>query len=554
MPTLYLLQGSDKGHSFDINNTPVLLGRNSPDVPLTDNTVSRRHAELIRKKNGTWVIRDLNSANGTYVNGIKLSGFIELKPGDQIRCGATLIVFGNIPSGIMGEPGGLHIDENGNLVESSIMATVPTMDDSVIIAGPETSNAIGNLRLLYELSTAISTIFDRPQMLNKVMDIIFDNLPADRGFILLAEDNADKIDSKNLKPIVVRYRDKEQELKITVSHTIVEHAISNKEGVVCTNAMRDPRFASGESVQHYGIRSALCAPITVRNEIKGVIYVDTTMATHTYANEQLQLLTAIGYQTGMALEHARLYETGIQAERLAAAGETVAYISHGIKNILQSLQGAADMVEMGLKRNKVDLAQKGWGILQRNLTRVQNLVLNMLAFSKARQPHRTMVQLNRMITELIEMLSQQAQEKNVGLFTDLDDQLPAIAVDPDGIEQILLNLVLNALDAVESKTGAITIKTSFDAQAHLVVIGIHDNGKGIAPDQLKFIFHAFHSDKGQGGTGLGLAVVKKIAEEHSGRVLVESQPNEGTTFTILLPSDAEVTDSSMTAGPGGTRY
>ncbi|MCF7957480.1 MAG: FHA domain-containing protein [Phycisphaerae bacterium] len=548
MPTLYVSQGSDKGRTFEFHDSPAIIGRNSLDIPITDNTVSRRHSELVKKHNEIWMIRDLNSANGTYVNGVKLSSFLELKQGDQIRCGGSLIVFGGVrSSGIPGELGGLRIDSEGNLIESSIMTTVPTMDDSVIIAGPETSNAVGNLRILYELSTAISSIFDHRQLLEKVMDIIFDNLPSDRGFVLIREN-----ETAELEPVVVRYRNKEKSSEeLTVSHTIVEHAIRNNEGVICSNAMRDPRFSKGGSVQNYGIRSALCVPITARNNTIGVIYVDTTVATHTYASEQLRLLTAIGFQTGLALENARLYQAGVKAERLAAAGETIAYISHGIKNILQSLQSAADMVEMGLNDNtKLPIAKKGWSILQRNLTKVQNLVLNMLAFSKNRRPNREMTQLNHLIIEIFDMLGGQADEKQIGLFSDLDDQLPAIAIDPNGIQQVILNLVLNAMEVVKAQEGVITIKTAYDSEAQEVLLAVTDNGPGIKPDQLTKIFKAFHSSKGHGGTGLGLAVVKKIVEEHAGKVTVESTFGEGTTFIIRIPSNREILDSSLTAGPG----
>jgi len=540
------LQGPDKGHNFDIDHTPVLIGRGSPDLPLTDNTVSRRHAQLT-KKSGIWTIQDMNSANGTYVNGVKFTTPMELKQGDQIRCGATLIVFGGQrTSGVPGELGAsLRLDENGNIVESSIMASVPSMEDSVVIAAPETSNAVDNLRLLYELSTAISSVFDQQQLLETVMDIIFDNLPADRGFILLKEDNIEKI-----KPRVVRYRSPKHTGEITISRTIVNYVMEKQEGVICTNAMRDPRFAKGKSVHNFGIRSALCVPITARDKTVGVIHVDTTVATHTYAGEQLRLLTAIGLHTGMAIEHARLFQAGVQAERLAAAGETVAYLSHGIKNILQGLQSAADTVEMGLNKNKIETARKGWGILQRNLTKIQNLVLNMLAFTKARIPNLAMTQLNQVINETLEMVSGQADDKHVGLITDLDDNLPSLLLDPDGMQQVALNLILNALDAVEPNRGVITIKTAYDDQTHEAIITIADNGAGIPTDQIDKIFNVFVSSKGQGGTGLGLAVVKKILQEHHGDISVTSEPAEGTTFTIKLPTiTPEEIDSGGTIGP-----
>ena len=546
MPTLHILQGPDKGHTFDITHTPSLVGRDSLDLPLTDNTISRRHAQLI-KKNNTWIINDLNSANGTYLNGVKISGAHELKQGDQVRFGTTLIVFGERPTGagIAGEPAGsLKIDENGNIVESAIMTTVPSMEDSVIIAGPEMSNAVGNLRILYELATAVSTIFDRQQLLEKVMDMIFNSIPADRGFILLQEEEH----SPDLIPVVVRYRSKNHVGEIAISHTIVNHVIEKKEGVLCSNAMRDPRFAKGKSVHDYGIRSALCVPITAREQAIGVIYVDTTVATHTYAGEQLRLLTAIGMHTGLAVEHARLYQAGVRAERLSAAGETVAYLSHGIKNILQSLQSAADMVELGFARDKMETSKKGWGILKRNLTKIHNLVLNMLAFSKARQPNLAMTQLNQLVNETVEMVSSQADEKHVGLITDLDEHLPAIALDPNGMQQVLLNLVLNALDAVEPGKGVITIKTEYDVEKQELHLMVGDNGKGMEPEIQNNIFGAFFSSKGQGGTGLGLAVVRKIAEEHGGKVEVFSVLGEGTTFTVFLPaSGSEIIDSGDTA-------
>ena len=548
MLRLAILQGPDKGRTVEVDQDTVLVGRDSPDLPLSDNTISRRHAEM-QCENGTWRIKDLNSANGTYVNGVKMAGSqpTQLKQGDQIRCGTTLLVFGGIRrAGVAGQPAGsLRIDADGNIVESAIMTTVPSMDDSVIIAGPETSNAVGNLRLLYELSTAISSIFDEEQLLERVMDIIFDNFPADRGFVLLREHQ-----EKELEPVVVRYRSEEHSGEITISHTIVNHVMDQQEGVICSNAMRDPRFAKGKSVHDFAIHSALCVPITVREDNIGVIYVDSTVATHTYAAEQLRLLTAIGFQTGMALAHARLYKAGVHAERLAAAGETVAYLSHGIKNILQSLQSAADMVELGLNRSKIDVAQQGWGILQRNLTRVQNLVLNMLAYSKIRQPHLVMIQFNQIVAETVEMLTSHAHEKQTGLFTDLDDQLPPIAIDPDGMQQLILNLILNALDAVEPGSGIITVKTAYDSQAHQLVLTTTDNGTGITTEELNNIFEAFHSSKGQRGTGLGLAVVKKVVEEHRGQVDVASSPGEGTTFTVRIPTAGlEPTDSESTAGP-----
>jgi len=545
MPTLFVLQGPDKGHTFEINNTPTLIGRNSQDVPLADSTISRKHAELT-KENNAWYIRDLNSANGIYVNGVKIE-YLTLKLGDQIRCGASLLVFGGVrTSTVQGMDHNLEIDENGNMVESTIMTKLPSSEDSIIMADPETSDAVNNLRVLYELSNAIGSIFDRDQLLEEIMDMIFINFPVDRGFMMLS----DAPDQK-LEPIAVRFRSEEDSGKITISRTIVNEVMLKQEAIICTNATRDPRFTKGDSVHDYGIHSALCVPISVRDRHFGVIYIDTMVANNTYTSDQLRLLNAIGAQTAMALEHARLYAVGIKSERLAAAGETVSYLSHGIKNILQSLQSAADLVEIGLNRNKIDTAKKGWTILHRNMTRIQNLVLNMLAFSKVREPNRSMTQVNTILTECIELLSTQADERKIALVTDLDDQMPAVPIDADGIQQVILNLLLNALGAVDEKRGIITVKAYFEELDSEVYITITDNGTGIDEEQIERIWTPFESNKGHGGTGIGLAVVKKIIEEHKGRVKVTSELDVGTTFTLILPTvDVYVTGSGGTAGPG----
>jgi len=162
-----------------------------------------------------------------------------------------------------------------------------------------------------------------------------------------------------------------------------------------------------------------------------------------------------------------------------------------------------------------------------------------------------MTQLNQLIVDIIEMLTTQADEKDIALITDLDDKMPAVAIDPDGVQQVILNLVLNALGAVEKGKGVITIRTLFEELDQDVAFTVHDNGVGIDPEQQERMFTPFESNKGQGGTGIGLAVVKKIVEEHKGTVLVESKPGEGTIFKIVLPTAGQaVTDSGGTSGPG----
>lgn len=554
MATLYVLQGPDKGHSFQTANEAAILGRESDQIPLTDRTISRRHAEL-RPENGFWMIRDLQSANGTYVNGVRVEKPVRLKHGDQIKVGSTLIVYGGEDSAE--KLSGTHIsrdlvdlDASSKNLDSAILSSISASDESVIIAAPEMAEGARAWRVMYELSEVIGAVISPDQLLERVMDIIFEQVQVDRAFILMREPPDD-----DLIPYVVRYRHhpKGDSDRITTSRRIINMVVDKKEGVLCTNAMTDNRFTSEEkegSITDFGLVSVICAPILVRDELLGVIHVDSSVSTHVYTQEQLRLITAIGHMTGLAIQNARLVQSRMQTAKLAAMGETVAFLSHSIKNILQGLRNGSDLVEAGLQKQQLAMVSQGWGIAERNLDKIMHLTMNMLAFSKPREPRIEQAQLNTVVADAVSLAQRKADEKSVVLMTDYDESFPAVPIDVDGIHQVVLNLVINAVDAVPVEKGLVNVATRFDADMGQAIIDVSDNGPGIDPAISAKLFEPFHSTKGQAGTGLGLAVAKKIVEEHHGRISVESKPREGTIMHVVLPvTTAPPEASQQTFGP-----
>jgi signal transduction histidine kinase len=248
-------------------------------------------------------------------------------------------------------------------------------------------------------------------------------------------------------------------------------------------------------------------------------------------------------------------------ERLAAIGETVASLSHSIKNILQGLRGGADVVEIGLNKGDLAISRNGWGILRRNLDRIVGLTMNMLAFGRKLQLNLELTRINTIAEECAQLAEVASQEKNIAVIVDADPEMPPIAVDPGLIHQALMNLVMNAIEAVEKDTGAVTIRVTFHEAKPLmdpkrpsattpphVEIRVIDNGPGIPQDKLAWIFEPFNTTKGIRGTGLGLAVTKRIIYEHRGRIRVESKPGQGSVFRVLLPADLDAQiDPSATA-------
>jgi two-component system, NtrC family, sensor kinase len=563
--TLLVLQGPDKGRRYELPDAPALVGRESRSLPLSDNTVSRRHCELL-PSNGDWVVRDLGSSNGTYVNGGRVTGTAPLKIGDQVRVGRTLMVFGAQPGVSRTSSGNVSLEGAESGMDSAIMHTMPSSEDSIVLAVPEpAAAAMGNLKILYQLSAAFGSRFDADQVLEVVMDLVFEHVKADRGVILLLDPRNQELITK-----VARARDEQNQItdagdtatprapeKIQASRTIINHVLNTAEGVLSTNAMADKRFSKGKSVHNLGIRSALCVPIKARkmndkagDEVLGVIYIDSSVRNYTYSPDQLRLLTAIALQAGLAIQNAKLYQAGVQGERLAAVGETTAALSHSIKNILQALRGGADVVEMGFKGNNLPQASKGWRIVDRNLDKIYHLTLNLLAYSRPREPKLEMMNPRVLVDECLELISGAANEKGAMVVGDVDEAQPAIPLDPSGMHQVLMNLLSNALDAVQPHQGLIRVVCRYDADKRDTILEVIDNGVGISPAMMKHVFELFHSTKGNRGTGLGLAVAKKIVDEHEGDIALRSAPGEGTTFTIRLPTTHEnLADPSQTHGP-----
>ncbi len=559
MLVLTVLQGPDKGRKYQLPpNEPQLIGRSSEALPITDDTVSRRHAELTPDA-GIWWIRDLQSQNGTYVNGLKIDGRQRMKAGDQIRTGSTLFVFGQDDTV---DADAVQLLRRSEL-DFSIERALPSNEDSVILAEPEpAAAAVDHLRIIYQLTTLTTQVMDRQQLLESVLELVFQEFEPERGFIMLAGDTPDA----PMKPAVVKYKNKpatSTDAKIGVSRTIIQHVIKDSEGVLSSNAMTDKRFAAGDSVQQYHIRSAICSPIRFQDRVFGVIYIDSSIANYTFTEQQLALMNAIGQHTGLALANADHYGQKLHAERLTAAGETVASLSHSIKNILQGLRGGADVVEMGLRKSDINLSMNGWGILKRNLDRIVSLTMNMLTFSRQHGVELALEPLGLLVEDCAQLLESRCQQKGIAIIVDHDPEMPPVPIDGNLIHQALMNLLSNAVEAVPNETGVVTVRTMFRTTDALLGQGhsyaefhVIDNGPGIPADRQRWIFEPFNTTKGTKGTGLGLAVTKRIIDDHRGQIHLESVEGKGTTFRVVLPADTpEGLDPSATAQsraePGG---
>jgi nitrogen-specific signal transduction histidine kinase len=555
---LIVVKGADEGKQFELTGPILGIGRESMNqIRLHDTEVSRRHAEFRETSEG-YVLFDLGSINGTFVNNQPIKDAV-LQSGDQIQVGQTVLVYSagrTEPQAATDLAGRISmITRHETELSSAIVKTIGETEGERILAQPEQAgtawlrSALANLGVMYEAIHSVSHILDLDQLLEKIMDLIFGSIDADRGCIMLRSGG-------QFEPKAVRWRPGlNSEEKMALSRTIMDYVLRDKQGVLVSDAASDERFSAGHSIVRFGIREAICVPMKGRHETVGVLYLDTystardvvkhNSPTGKFNEDHLKLAIAIAHQAALAVEDTRYHQAMLQAERLAAIGQAIAALSHHIKNILQGLRSGSEILKMGLAEGDDTLLRQGWKIVEKNQGKIYELVMDMLSYSKEREPAVEDTEINRVVRDVLELVQGRINEVGAKLETRLSEDLPQVPVDPEGLHRALLNVVSNALDAVEErKNPQLTIATMLEDDAEWLRIVVLDNGVGIPAHRQPDIFRPFTSTKGAKGTGLGLAVSRKILREHGGDILLQSQMGKGSKFILRLPLKSPLSSDS----------
>ena len=333
MPELIFHRAKHKAFSRTIEKTELTIGRAPEnDVSIPDHTISRQHA-IIQKTLRGYLLKDLGSHNGTFLNGSGITQHI-LKHGDKIRMGAVTMVFmdGSSQTLSLDEPPRTIIVEAPRQREEEIIRLAPRHDEDFLayIKAPssldaqelasaaearqvdpgrtslvdlEKSNKI--LYVLYQISRKLNTVPDFDALLNTIMDSIFQVIDADHGFVALLGD-----ESEELIPKVVRYKtpQKNPSQELRISRTILNKVIHEKASVLTSNAMEDARFQGAKSIFVQNIRSVMCVPLWRKDDVIGIIQLDSFRLTNQFTKADLDLLTTISNQMAMVIEQANLNE------------------------------------------------------------------------------------------------------------------------------------------------------------------------------------------------------------------------------------------------------
>jgi len=258
----------------------------------------------------------------------------------------------------------------------------------------------------------------------------------------------------------------------------------------------------------------------------------------TLLREKNQMIGCVAFFQDLR-EIKRLESELVSAERLAAVGQTVAGMAHCIKNILHGFKGGSYMINVGIDNDNTQKLTRGWEMIQRQIQRTSDLVLDLLSYSKEREPEFEPCRPNEVFRDVCELVADNASDYNVELEQAFDPNIGEVQMDPLIVYRCLLNLASNAIDACiydddMSKSHCVTLGTALESE-NIIRFEVRDNGSGMSDEVKAKLFGSFFSTKGTKGTGLGLLVTQKLVQAHQGTISVESEKGKGTTFTIRLP-------------------
>jgi signal transduction histidine kinase len=319
--------------------------------------------------------------------------------------------------------------------------------------------------------------------------------------------------------------------------TIVDLYELNKVAII-DDILNDPRVQHPQEAWEEGIRMMLDIPLGLRGQIVGIIRVYFTEIRN-IPRQELSFLVSCATCGACAIEKARLMETQksqydhlvLQTEKLSALGRMAAGIAHEINNPLAGILLYSTNL---LKKTPKDGPMRdGLEIIVHETQRCGNIIQELLEFSREGEPDKALANINDVIEKAFNIVENELRLHHIDIRKQLSVDMEDIFLDANQMEQVFVNLLLNAVEAIQER-GKVTIRSHMGLDEKSEIVEVEDTGCGIPPENIERIFEPFFSSKAN-GTGLGLAVSFGIVQKHGGKIKVASQVGHGTKFTIELP-------------------
>lgn len=398
---------------------------------------------------------------------------------------------------------------------------------------PEDMRRIGDA--LYRVHYLMAHLTDLDTLLERIMSEGKEVARAEACSLMLYDPQSEELYFEVAMGETGNQQALKQQFRLKLNEGIAGAAARTRSSINVPDVERDPRFcrAPDDTIQ-FTTRSLVAVPLVDRDTLIGVIEVINKRDSDAFSESDLRVMEIFSSVAGTAIANARLIEENMRAERLAAIGEAVAGLSHYTKNLVNGLTTSVELMEQSLEQEQYEVLKRGWNILKRSTRKIAHVVEDMLAFSKPREPECKPVRLERLMEEVMDTLWALTNAKSIDLRLDLDGVTAPVYGDHQTLYRGLLNLVVNAADAVPKENGAVRLR-AWTRPDGGTTLAVEDNGPGVPPELRQKVLEPFFSTKGSNGTGLGLAVTHKIVLEHEGKLAVEDNAEGGARFRIELP-------------------
>lgn len=330
-----------------------------------------------------------------------------------------------------------------------------------------------------------------------------------------------------------------QRPNLQVSESLVGVVIKRLKPITVLNVQAQAQYQQIEMARKEGLVSLLSVPLVFEGRALGALSVYTKKL-HLFSNEEIRLLTAMAGLSAVAIAKAQLLKRVLQAEeslreseRLSALGWLAAEIAHEIRNPLAVIQMLFHSMVSELKLDGA--TRRDAELIEEKMKHLNRILDQVLTFSRSAEPEFSRLDVHKMLEDLALLLRVKVDEQQIQLKRKVGTASLSFSGDRTQIEQAILNLVVNACQAMDSGGELIlSARPHTEEKKEYIEISVRDTGRGMTPEELEVIFDPFRTGK-PGGTGIGMAMVKKIVDAHGGILLVESEPGQGTSVMMRFP-------------------
>jgi two-component system, NtrC family, sensor kinase len=361
-------------------------------------------------------------------------------------------------------------------------------------------------------------------------------------------------DVLNAKGTLLRIRNKEtNQFEVRAAYGLGEHylfkgpvttekLLSNPSQLhkvqIITDIWQAPRVEYPQQAWDEGVRMMVDVPLAIKDEMVGLIRIYLTQPRE-FSRDELDFLVTVAEQCACVIERVQLMENrqaqfthlAGQMEKLSALGRMAAGIAHEINNPLTGILLYSS--NMSKKVPPGGYLEEGLKIIMRETQRCKTIIQGLLEFARHREPQKVLADINDIMENALSIVSNEFHLRHVQLEKQLAENMAKTMLDKTQIEQVFVNLLLNALQAV-TENGRITVRSAMDRGQERIEVEVADNGCGITVEDIKKIFDPFYSTRND-GTGLGLSVSYGIIKSHEGDIQVYSEPRRDTSFKVVLP-------------------